>query len=556
MINSTLTNFNTNNKFIDAINNNDNVIVTEMLKKDPQLINMIGENRETPLMIACVNDRDTFETINVLIEYGASVNSYDDDGNTSLLNVASYGNYKILDLLLKNGANVNAINNCHENALIIVCKTTRINNKDALKFISILLENKIDINQCDLNLYSPLIIAEKNKSFEIVELLLKTGNASIYTHCPINILPCSFIEHIEKYCLYESDNIKKDVCKFINSIDLYKTDPNDIDSVTFVNLIVWGCYVGAKTKILKKLLQYEPSASDLAISFAFKYGGIEIIKLLLNYIDTRYIMDTDKDNRDILSYACQYSGESIEIIELVLDMGASFILESDDFQECKDCEYRLNNIYNHNLDYDDQDGYDFLDTLYDDNQNCEICKKNKIGGRTMSPLMVACRYSNSTSSLKIVQFILDQNDVNVNECINNQNALTIALYYMNTTSSFDTVKLLLESGAKGLNDIYPLYEVKKGGVLMTSILCPPEYIEYLIKNKLVFKYNFDSKSLPIYNKYILYKDGLTKLCNKEPSNNIFKYVPVVKILLLILKVKFGYRYNNIFKKLIIYRLFI
>lgn len=59
-----------------------------------------------------------------------------------------------------------------------------------------------------------------------------------------------------------------------------------------------------------------------------------------------------------------------------------------------------------------------------------------------------------------------------------------------------------------------------------------------------------------YKKYMLIKRGLTLMCNNVPRKNIFKNLPIVRVLLMILKYKFKSRYNDIFKKILIKFLFI
>lgn len=69
----------------------------------------------SPLMIACVHRN--VDIARVLIEKGAMIDEKDAGGDTPLLKASFYGSVKIVEELLKNGANIKAINNEGNTAL-------------------------------------------------------------------------------------------------------------------------------------------------------------------------------------------------------------------------------------------------------------------------------------------------------------------------------------------------------------------------------------------------------------------------------------------------------
>ena len=73
-----------------------------------------GKSGSTPLLWAAVAGRA--EAVELLIRRGADVNAVDRDGGTPLHAAAFLGHEKTVDVLVRNGANVNAANSSRRDA--------------------------------------------------------------------------------------------------------------------------------------------------------------------------------------------------------------------------------------------------------------------------------------------------------------------------------------------------------------------------------------------------------------------------------------------------------
>lgn len=119
------------------------------------------------LHAACM--KSDYNEVKNIIEWGGDPNATDNNGNTAihilcgLKNVEDQNNLKIFNLLLDNGADINAENSRNITPIYLICKTVNT------KFMEVLIKNKL----ADLDdIYEEFLGA---KSSEILELLLKNG---------------------------------------------------------------------------------------------------------------------------------------------------------------------------------------------------------------------------------------------------------------------------------------------------------------------------------------------------------------------------------------------
>ena len=91
-------------------------------------------------MEACVQHNE--EAVNTLLAFGAKVEMKDEEGCTAIMLATDES---VVDLLLQYEAEINAVNNRNENALLIACK-----NGDFV-LVNHLQEHGADIEQRDIN---------------------------------------------------------------------------------------------------------------------------------------------------------------------------------------------------------------------------------------------------------------------------------------------------------------------------------------------------------------------------------------------------------------------
>ena len=133
-------------------------------------INAENNNHETPLYSAFCNYN--FQFAEVLIRYGADVNKITSDGDSILYKIVGSDiddSLDVVEFLIKNGANVNALNKYKESVLTYAVQSTKI------RMVELLLKANADPNIPDDLQVSPLIVAVQDESFKIAKLLIEYG---------------------------------------------------------------------------------------------------------------------------------------------------------------------------------------------------------------------------------------------------------------------------------------------------------------------------------------------------------------------------------------------
>lgn len=109
--------------------------------------------------------RGSLECIDLLLEYGADINSYNEEGNTPLITASYYGHEKAVKRLLEKNANINATNTWGDTALFFAI---RRNHQDVSK---LLIEQGIDLSRKNKFGLSPLLQASAIGNQYVVSLI-------------------------------------------------------------------------------------------------------------------------------------------------------------------------------------------------------------------------------------------------------------------------------------------------------------------------------------------------------------------------------------------------
>lgn len=150
---------------MSATTNSDIEGVKFFLKNNLNLINSKNIGGATALHIAC--REQNFEIVEILIRNKANINLQDNEGWTPLMRASLAGDEKIVKLLIKKGAIINHQNNFSESAIF---HSAQANCEECFKII---LKNNLKIKEADFlnikkNILSAIEIAKKRDNQEII----------------------------------------------------------------------------------------------------------------------------------------------------------------------------------------------------------------------------------------------------------------------------------------------------------------------------------------------------------------------------------------------------
>jgi len=171
-----------------AITNRDTERVKKIIKENPNVVNLKGDDGLTPLYYAVrVKNK---EIIDLLIKNGADVNARNNIKETPLYYAIFYGNdTEIMELLIENGADVNV------KSLGGYTPLHHITTRDAAL---LLMENGAEINNVrDKDGRTPLHLAALNGNKEVVLILIENG-AFVNDKNSYNITPLHFAAAVNK----------------------------------------------------------------------------------------------------------------------------------------------------------------------------------------------------------------------------------------------------------------------------------------------------------------------------------------------------------------------
>lgn len=143
--------------------------VLSCLIKNGAEVNARDQSGRTPLMEACRHCRANVVTF--LIEHGAEVNAHDQSGHTPLMEACSHGEENAVTFLIEHGADVDPQDNYEETAL----HHAVYSDCESLKILSCLILKGLDVNACESDGRSPLMIASVRGKVNSVAFLLEHG---------------------------------------------------------------------------------------------------------------------------------------------------------------------------------------------------------------------------------------------------------------------------------------------------------------------------------------------------------------------------------------------
>ncbi|XP_063923595.1 uncharacterized protein LOC135137792 isoform X2 [Zophobas morio] len=340
-------------------------------------VNVQNKTGQTALQLACL--KGVFENVKILLHFGASVNSTDEDNNNALhyASKSKQVNGDVIKILSERGIDVNAKNKNGTTALQLACLTgvyqnakilldigasidsTDKDNKNALHFasestqvnediIKTLTEKGIDVNAQDTNGTTAFQLACINGVYENAKTLLDVGAS-------INIANHKNNNNNALHYASESQQNNRDIIGLLieNGIDVNAQNENGTTALQLaclkgvyenaITLLDFDASINRMDKEGNNALHYASKSQQnnhdiiellseegidinvqnqngtTALQFACRKAVYENAEMLLYFGAS--INSTDKDNNNALHYASRSNQVNQDVIKILTEKG-------------------------------------------------------------------------------------------------------------------------------------------------------------------------------------------------------------------------------------------
>lgn len=141
-------------------------VAIELLKAGARVDSVPGDGQPTPLQVyaSAGNDR----MLRILVETGANLEYRDSEGRTALARALENGHLRAAKVLIKSGADVNAVYNDRSLLMHVV-------NANSLLMAQVLMDAGVDINYRNAGGESALSVAQQRGLPDLQMLLVQSG---------------------------------------------------------------------------------------------------------------------------------------------------------------------------------------------------------------------------------------------------------------------------------------------------------------------------------------------------------------------------------------------
>nr|XP_022290661.1 uncharacterized protein LOC111102281 isoform X2 [Crassostrea virginica] len=320
-----------------------------------------------------------YKTIEVLLKNGCEVNGFAKNGDNPLCMAAKHENVNIARLLLDYGAELNLCNTHGDSPLSIACGNGYVSTVD------LLLNRGADVSLCNLNGVNPLYMTCLNGHASIVQLLLQKG---------AKIDSCDEYENSPLSAACENGHVNTVRLLINHGARINQFNKNRVSALSK------ACANG-HARTVQLLLQRGADLNlcdkhgNSPISVAFENGHKNIVEILIRFNKRCCVHLNNEQKANLLSTLCALGKD--EIVHLFLKNGINLGLYDNEGKTAlyKACE-------------NGQDST--VQVLLKDGADTNVCNEDKD-----SPLGIACekRYEG------IVKRLLKSN-ADVNSCDRNK----------------------------------------------------------------------------------------------------------------------------------------
>ncbi|KAJ9598100.1 hypothetical protein L9F63_026796 [Diploptera punctata] len=288
-------------------------VVKLLLKEGADIELCVGEFNRTPLMQAAISGYAN--VVEILIHHGASINTTDKNGFSTLQLAISNRKHESVEVLLQNGADVEACSDENCRPPLIMASMLGSN-----KTVQLLLDYNASINAIDDVGYTAVSLASSEGKTDVVETLLKRGaNTEIRTH--LNKRTSLILAAIRGRGPVMELLIK-------HGVPINETDKNNDTALTF------AAYLGL-TNVVELLLE-RGADTEVAggqnnrtpLIHAAACGYIKILELLLKF--NASVNARDENGETSISLAAS-EGKS-NVVELLLQSKADIEIPGGEYK--------------------------------------------------------------------------------------------------------------------------------------------------------------------------------------------------------------------------------
>ncbi|HAQ60547.1 TPA: hypothetical protein DCR49_00850 [Candidatus Delongbacteria bacterium] len=372
------------------------------------LENYADINKKTGFGRTALMEADSLKVVELLLKSGANIDLKDEAGDNALLLAAAKCNLKKAEVLLKLSSDINETNILGQTPLIKAIVNDYCNENQKLNFVNVLLARKAEVGLKDKNNKTAYIISKERNYNNISKLLLEKGaQEDKYSLDPNSLIQALLDKEYDRAKMMINNGVELNFIRGNFSPLICSIENIEIMKL----LLAKGADVNLKNKM-----------NMTALTIAVMANNVNAVRLLLENNADVNVISTLNDQTPLM-FAQQNKNQAI--IKMLKEKGSDI--------NAKDSNGNTALIMEIGIDPVNMDEVKYL--VKNTNQI------NLFNNQGLSPLFKAI----ASDNIELVKFLL-QNGADINQINKNGvNVLTVAKKMKNNP---EMIKLLKDFGAK------------------------------------------------------------------------------------------------------------